>query len=185
MGLLQNKKRNRTMAKQTRDRQRLGSLKYFYYEGQLYQRIQINRPANIVYAKSVATGEMFTLSYTDYRRKRSKAFSTQEAAYILNRKPGRLYTYINLKRIEPPQRTSPDMGFNKIGAYYWSEDDILNLHEYLITVGSARITAHGLVVPPKNLPNRAEVKALMGSGTVLYVKTASGEFVPTWKEPNY
>lgn len=173
------------MAESTRNSKRLGSLKYFYYEGTLYEKIQINRPANLVYAKNVQTGEMFSLTYTDYRRKRSKAFSTKEAARILNRDPGRLYTYINLKRIEPPQRTSPDMSFNKTGAYYWSEDDILNLHEYLITVGAARITQHGLVVPPRNLPSRAEVKALMGRGTVLYVKTESGEFVPTWKEPNF
>lgn len=162
-----------------------GSLTYFYYEGELYRKIRIDRPANIVWATRVRDGVEVTLSHTDWKRKRGKAFDTQEVSKIINRAPGRLYFYINMGRIKAPQRTSPVKKFDGSARYLWSEEDILNLHDYLVSVGSTRVTKSGYTVPARNLPNRAEVKAQIGRGTVLYVKTDSGEFVPTWKEPDF
>jgi hypothetical protein len=173
------------MAKPNRAKKRVGSLKYFYWEGELYERLHVNRPLNMVLARKVATGEDATILYSDWKRRRGKAFNTKEVSRIINRHPARLYRYINLGRIKAPERTNDNMNLGGSGRYYWSEEDILALHDYLAHYGNGRVRKDGLMMPARNLPTRSEVKARMGRGAILYVQTDDGEFIPTWKEPTF
>jgi hypothetical protein len=50
-----------------------------------------------------------------------------------------------------------------------SESDILKLHEYILEAGYT-----------KNIPSKAELRALLKNNIILYTKTDSG-FVPVWK----
>ena len=173
------------MAGTTRKKKGFGSLTYFYWEGKLYKRLYINRPQNLVLARDVATGEEVSLMYTDWKRNRGKAFSTTEVAKIINRDITRVYRYIKLGRIKAPQRTSEEMRLGGSGKFFWSEEDVLALHDYLSQYGNGRVRKDGLIQPAKSLPTKSEVKARMGRGTVLFVQTEDGEFIPTWKEPTF
>jgi hypothetical protein len=51
----------------------------------------------------------------------------------------------------------------------FSESSILKLHEYILEAGYS-----------KNLPSKAELKALLKNNMILYTKTVDG-FVPVWK----
>lgn len=172
------------MAKPTRTKKRIGSLTYFYWEGELYKRLYMNRPQNLVIARNVETGEEVSLMYTDWKRNHGKAFNTSEVARIINRDATRVYKYVNLGRIKAPKRISDEKRLGGSG-YYWSEEDILALHDYLAQYGNGRVRKDGLIQPAKALPTRSEVKAKMGRGTVLYIQTEGGEFIPTWKEPTF
>lgn len=84
--------------------------------------------------------------------------------------------------IERPQITySLDENRNEY-AFYWREEDIMALHDYLKTVHFGAPRKDGRVTP-KELPTNSELRAMIRQGTVLYVKDGE-KFVPTWRANN-
>lgn len=63
---------------------------------------------------------------------------------------------------------------------YWSEQDLMNLQEYLA----------GFATKPggyfdTSVPTQAELRAKINNDVVFYVMSKDGEFVPTWKEADW
>jgi hypothetical protein len=51
-----------------------------------------------------------------------------------------------------------------------SESDIMDIHQFILDQGYLR-----------DLPSKAELKALLKHNMILYTKTVDGSFVPVWK----
>jgi hypothetical protein len=159
-------------------------LRYFFYKGELHKKIHINRGADIITAWSYPRGHTVRHSYSDVRRNGEKAFSTREVEGFVKRSRRTVKGAIEKGMIAAPQRTY-GIDENRNGyAYYWSEQDIMNLHDYLVTVHIGRPRNDGMITTG-NLPSKAELRAAIRQGTVFYVQTESGEFVPTWKAEKF
>jgi hypothetical protein len=65
-----------------------------------------------------------------------------------------------------------------------SEDDIREMHTFLLTVSRGRPRKDGKPVI-SGLPTKAELEATLRQETVLYIKTEQGEFSPVWKQPEW
>lgn len=165
-------------------RAKLPKLLYFYYNGDLHKKYHIHRGNDVLTAWNYPKGKMEKYVYSDVRKNGSKAFSTKQVCNMLNRGRTQVEMAIVNGMFPAPQHSySVDENRNMF-AYYWSEQDILNAHEYFSTVHRGRPRKDGLITP-QALPTRAELRAMIRQGTVFYVQTESGEFVPTWEAEKF
>lgn len=161
-------------------RKKLEPLNFFFYKGELHKRLRINRSADIVIAWSYPQGHAVKHIYSDVRKNGQKAFTTGQVCKMINRKHRTLKNIIDDGMIPAPAMSyGIDENRNPYG-YYWREEDVMNLHEYLLTVHHGRPRKDGYVFPMM-MPSRAELRAIIRQGTVLYVRTDDGEFIPTWE----
>lgn len=166
------------------NRAKLPKLHYFYYKGELHKKIRINRSADIVTAWSYPQGRAVQHQYSDVRKNGSKAWTTREVCKMVNRTRNVIDVAIREGMVPAPQMTYGIDENRNPYAWMWSEKDIMNLHDYLLTVHKGRPRKDGLIVPHA-MPSKAELRAMMRQDTVFYVQTADGEFVPTWEATTF
>lgn len=157
---------------------------YFFFNGDLHKRLHINRGADLLSAWNFPKGKMVKYSYSQIKREGERAWTTRQVTEMLNRKWDSIFNAVNRGDVERPQHSYNLESKHKAG-YYWSEKDIMNLHSYFTSIHFGRPRNDGRVTPAKSLPTAAELRAMIRQGTVLYIKTESGEFVPTWKAENF
>lgn len=163
-----------------------GRLRYFYLNGDLHKAIHANRGTDQLRAWNYPKRELVVCSYSDVRKRAGKAFTTKEAAKLLNRGRLTLERAILNGDIDRPQITY-SLGKDQMGEefkYMWSEDDVMEMHAFLCTVHKGRPRNDGLVTP-LNLPSAREVRARMRQDVVLYVKNKDGKFVPTFEAEQF
>ena len=160
---------------------------YFFLEGKLYKMLKQHRASDLLVAQDMTTKQVCHFILSDAKRRMKNAYDTIEVAKILNRSRAVVQTYVNKGAINSPVRIH-ETGTNAYGKPFgkmkWSEDDIIALHEYLLTVGAGRPRKDGRLYPGTRLPARREVIAMMHSNPMFYMQTASGEFVPVWSANN-
>jgi hypothetical protein len=111
-----------------------------------------------------------------------KAYTITEVANILNRHRMTIDKYIRDGIIRTPERSYKiDGKFDSYGKYFFSEKEVLELHDYCSTVSVGRPRKDGLV-NSSGLPTRSEVRSMLKETSTLYIKNDSGEFIPVWKE---
>lgn len=165
-------------------KKRMPRLLYFFYRGDLHKKVRINRPKDIITAWNYPKGKLEVYQYSDVRKNGSKAFSTREVCQLVNRGRTSVEMAIVNGMVPQPQMTySIDENRNPY-AYYWSEDDIMGLHDYFSSVHFGRPRKDGGTTP-KEMPTAAELRAMMRQGTVLYVQNDEGEFIPTWQAEKF
>lgn len=153
-------------------------IKMFYLNGALHKVIHVNR------AKDTATTYDFTehkfkvYSWSDIKRRKQNAFTITEAGRLIGRHRDRLVEYMERGDIEYPQREY-NLESGKPGRYFFSEDDLIKVRDYLATVHIGRPRKDGRITNNR-IPSREEFRALIQSGRVLYVKE-NEDFVPVWK----
>lgn len=155
------------------------AIRYFFYQGDLHKKLHINRGLDIITAWNYRQAKACKYSYTDVKRNGGKAFTTKQVKQMVGRGINLINKSVEQGMIPPPQWTytlTPER--KKIGRM-WSEEDIMNLHEYLTTVHVGR-PRHDGEVNTGRLPSARELRAIIRQGTILYVKDADGNFVPTW-----
>lgn len=155
-------------------------LNYFFYHGDLHKKIHINRAADVITAFDYPQNKLCKHIYTDVRKNGERAFSTREVCKMIHRGRLAVERAILEGNIQRPQITYGLYGNRKQYAYYWSEKDIMGLHDYFKTVHRGRPRKDGLVTP-SNIPTASELRAMIRQDTVLYVQTDDGQFVPTWQ----
>jgi len=112
-----------------------------------------------------------------------KAFPISEVSKLINRHRVIIENYILDGKIRTPQRIYT-LDTKRPGKYMFSEKDVLDLHDYLLTVHIGRPRKDGKITPGR-MPSRAELKAMMRHDTTMYVKSADGTFTPVWKEMDW
>lgn len=109
-------------------------------------------------------------SYSDAEKNMETAYTIKQTGQILGRHKVTIEEYILQGKISIPQKvypiSNPESSWYK---FMLSESDIFKLHEYILEAGYT-----------KDLPSKAELRALLKNNIILYTKTDSG-FVPVWK----
>lgn len=157
-------------------------LRYFFYRGDLHKKIHINRVNDIVVAWNYPRAKAERYIYSDVRRNGGQAFTTKQVGQMVNRSRTTIKNAINDGMVPCPQRTYGLDAERNGYAYYWSEKDIMVLHDYLKSIHFGRPRKDGLVTP-RQMPTASELRAMIRQGTVFYVKQGD-EFIPTWRAEN-
>lgn len=164
-------------------RKRYRPLRYLFLNGELHRVLQINRPADEITMWCYPRAARVTYTYTDVKRKMEKAFTTAEAAAMLNREKVTLQRAITAGEIETPQHTYGLNEQRKMFQYMWHEKNIMEMHALLQTrhIGPKRKDGQ---ITPLPTPTARELRAMIRNNAVFYVKTDSG-FVPTWQAEQF
>lgn len=114
-----------------------------------------------------------------------RAFTIKEVSSIFQRDRLVIHGYINQGKIRRPAVADPvSDSSTRPGKYLFSEDDMRDLHSYLLTVHRGRPRNDGQITQSRVM-SRAELEAMMKEDTILYTKNSEGEFVPVWKQPDW
>lgn len=143
---------------------------YFFLNNQLHKVIRLSRAKDEVVAWRYSDKKRVLYSYVDVQKNMENAYTITQVGAILGRHKVTIEEYILQGKITAPQKvypiSKPDSTWSK---FMFSESDILKLHEYILEAGYT-----------KNIPSRAELRALLKNNMILYTKTDTG-FVPVWK----
>lgn len=159
-------------------------LRYFYLNGLLHKKLQINRGKDTIVAWCYPQHRRVAYTYSDVRKSKEPAFTTKEVAEMMNRKPLAIDRALGRGDIEPPQHVYSLSNPDRVMKYLWSEEDIMRVHDYFSNVHYGRPRKDGMITSYK-MPTKREVRAMIHQETILYVKNNDGEFVPTWKAQEF
>lgn len=157
------------MARKTRSGIRKKFL-YFFLNNKLHKVIRSSRARDEMVAWCYPDKKRVLYSYADAQKNMENAYTIKQVGALVGRHKVTIEEYILQGKIQEPQRvypiSKPDSTWYK---FMFSESDILKLHEYILEAGYT-----------KDLPSKAELRALLKNNMILYTKTDSG-FVPVWK----
>lgn len=154
-------------------------IKYFYVNNKLHKVIHQNRGQDSVVSWCYEDRCRIRYSLADVRSRAGKAYSTGEVQKLIARHQTYILKLVADGTIKRPQQTYSLDGSFKPGKFKWSEEDILDLHEYFATTHTGRPRKDGLITA-RAMPSRAELIAMMRNNTAVYVKEGES-FVPVWK----
>jgi len=173
---MDNKKRASTRKRRSNKR-----ITYFFLNGDLHKVLRVVRASDYVEAWNYPQGKRMAYAWSDVRKRMERALTLQEVSNLIGRHRVQVEIYILKGYIKTPQRVYTLDGDRKPGKYMFSESNVMDLHDYLLTVHIGRPRKDGKITPSQ-MPTKAELRAMMRHDTVTYVKNADGEFTPVWKE---
>jgi len=156
--------------------------RYFFLNGHLHKTLHISRGRDLITAYDFLEHKTKVYPWSDVRRKRQNAFTLSQAARIMDRHRDRLVKYIDRGQIPEPQREYC-IETGKIGRYFFSEDDMMDLRDFMSTIHIGRPRNDGRVTNNR-VPTREELRTIIQSGRMLYVRE-NDEFVPVWKAKEF
>jgi hypothetical protein len=164
-----------------RKRYRKRSLNYFFHDGQLHKVLFISRPRDLMYAWSYPERKRVAFIYSHIKRNHEKAFTTVDVSKMVNRGRDVLEKYILRGDIRRPAMTYTLDGTFRPSKYMWREKDIMELHDYLMTIHYGRPRKDG-EVKPYPTPTKTELRAIIAHDVVYYVENDKGEKIKAFKE---
>lgn len=180
---------------QANARKKSKPLRYFYLDGQLekdgpviplaHKKLHIDRANDTITTWCYPLHKRVAYSYTDVKRRKKPAFTTEEVAKMLNRSRVRVEYAILDGFIPKPQHSYGLNQAKRKFKYLWSEQDVLNAHAHFASIHRGRPRKDGLITTV-GLPTVRELRAMMRQDKVLYVRNEeTGEFVPVWRAPDF
>ena len=160
------------------------TLRHFYLNDELHKTLNVLRPDDMLVAWNYPQYKRVAYVLSDARQHMQRAYGVNQVSLMMNRTNLTILRYIYAGKIQAPQKSYLLEDPSREGKYFFSEDDIYKLHDYLLTVNIGRPRADGQK-RATNVPSRRELEALIKNDTVLYVKTTDGEFTPVWKQPDW
>lgn len=146
-----------------------------FINDELHHKIHINIPGNVLTAFNYKQNKIVRYPYKSIRPYIQRAYLIGEAARIINRHPDRIRSYVYSGELPRPQQAG------KLGNWYFSDSDILNLQDFFANVHFGRPRNDGAITPKRNTVTKEEVDARLGRREVLYVQNDEGEFIPVWR----
>lgn len=171
------------MVKQKRKKS-VKTLRYFYLNGELHRTINVFRSDDMLVAWNYPQHKRVAYVLSDCRLHMQRAYAVNEVASMFNRNPLSILRYIRHGNIPRPQKSYVFDDPSREGKYLFSQDDILNLHDFLLNVNVGRPRFDG-ERRPTDAPSRRELEAMLRNDSILYIKTSDGEFAPVWKQPDW
>lgn len=153
--------------------------KYFFVNDKLHKVIQQNRGLDAVVSWCYEDKCRYRYSLADVRTRAGKAYSTKQVEALMGRHATYIAKLVAEGVVKRPQQTYSLTGTFNPGKYFWSEQDILELHDYFANTHTGRPRKDGLITS-RAMPSRAELLAMMRNDTAIYVKEGDS-FVPVWK----
>jgi hypothetical protein len=100
---------------------------------------------------------------------------------MLNRYKFTLLRYVQDGQIRQPRLALvPGQKRVQTTRYRWSEDDIMEARDFFATIKN-RGREEEFAAPSKPVPSKRELRALLNDEETLYVKSAEGNYLPTWQ----
>lgn len=156
--------------------------RFFFWNGKIHKVLRINRPANLVDAFRFEDRTLVTLLYSDYRQHAGRALSHKDAAKLIRLKTDTLNQYIYDGKIPELQKTfALDGEARRAWNRWWSEEDMLKLHDFLMSQHRGQPRKDGKITPMQHLPTRAEIVAAFNKSQKVYIRTADGEEIPLFR----
>jgi len=171
------------VVKQTRNTKGT-SLRYFFLNNEHHRVLRISRSEDLITAWNYPECRVVTYVWSVAKRNMQKAFTMKSVCKIFSRDKMIIHDYIRDGKIKRPVQTYSLDERRTPGKFLFSEDDLRDIHSYMLTVHRGRPRKDGTVTN-SNLMSRAELEALMKEDKILYTKDKSGEFVPVWKQPDW
>lgn len=157
---------------------------YFFMNGEPHKVLQKNHGADILVAWNYIEEKTVTYSLSQARKMMEKAFVTGQVERMVNRTRVAMLSYIKDGHIRAPYLTHALQGTRRKVCYIWSEQDVLDLHDMLLTRSRGRPRSDGRPIV-NQLPSKAELMAMMRNDAVLYTKTKDGGFQPVWQAQDW
>jgi len=159
-------------------------LRYFYLNGFLHKVIRRSRAEDLLIAWNYQEGKRVAYNLTDVNKNKQHAYPISQVVKIIGKHEDTINMHLRRGNLKFPQRSYSLNGNKTPGKYFWSEDDIRDMHDFFKTVHRGRPRLDGAVTPG-NMPSRAELEAIMKQENILYIKNNDGDFVPVWKQPEW
>lgn len=144
----------------------------------------MNRPADLVTTWCYPLHKRVTYTYSDTLRKYEKAFTTKQVGQLIHRSIDRIAVGLEEGGFAEPQYTYGFSEHQKKHAYMWHEDNIMDVHDYFLTVHRGRPRLDGKITP-QYMPTKRELRAMIRQEELLYVKGEDGEFRPVWTAQDF
>lgn len=178
------------MAEQTGNRKvsrtKYRKLTYFFWDQRLHKVIRISRSNNLVAAWDYEARKRVSFLYSDYRVKAKRAVSLGEAAKIMHCSARTIQNALIAQAIREPAKRYPIENPDSIRFWYmWGEHNLLELHDYFMTLHRGRPRKDGLITPSQHYATKAEIIAKMNFANTLYIKSDDGAFVPVYDPPKF
>jgi len=147
--------------------------RYFYLNKKLHKVLKSSRVKNTLIAWSYEDKKRVLYVFSDVKKYKQNAYTLAEVCKMLNKHRVTIQDYILEGKVRAPQKVYPIGNAEnfKWSQYMFSEDDIVELYDYIISAGREI----------EKLPTKSELKALIKHNVILYTKTNEGKFVPVWK----
>lgn len=159
------------------------ALRFFFLNGQHHKVIRLSRSEDLISAWNYEEHKRVVYIWSVAKRSMQKAFTMKQVSKMFQRDVLVIHDYIKEGKIKRPKQ-SYCLETKAPGKFLFSEDDLRDLHSYLLTVHRGRPRNDGQITNAK-LMSRAELEAMIRQDTVLYTKDNNGEFVPVWKQPDW
>ena len=160
------------------------SAKVFFLNKDLVKVISVTRGADLIYLYNVCKQKEQVMLRSDFRKHRKRAYGMKYAGILLDRRPIQLNRYISWGLIDPPTGYGPGGVRRFHSKSYYSEDDLFKIREAMTSIHRGAPRKDGRITNSRVLTEK-ELRAKMGDELMLYTKTESGEFIPTWQETTY
>jgi hypothetical protein len=152
-------------------------IRQFYLNGNLHKVVHVNRAKDLLTAFDYQEGKMKIYPWSDVKRQKQNAFTITEAAKLIGRHKDRIVRYMREEEIVKPQREyNTETG--RMGRYFFSEEDMLKMHEFFASIHIGRPRKDGKVTN-NMLPTRQELRLKMQSGQRL-LYTDDETSMPVW-----
>lgn len=154
-------------------------IRFFFLNDHLHKVLHVSRAQDLVTAYDFIEHRKKVYPWSDVKRKMQNAFTISQAAKMVGRHRDRIVRYIRNGEIKEPQREY-NLNTGDPYRYFFSEDDMMDLHEYMASLHIGRPRKDGRVTN-NMLPSREQMRGLVKTRKMLYVKQ-DDEFVPVWQE---
>jgi hypothetical protein len=165
-------------------RQRATRQRYFYLNAKLHKVIKRSRAEDLLIAWDYQLGKRVAYSLADVNKNKQHAYPISEVVKIIGKHEDTIKLHLYRGNLKHPQQSYSLNGNKTPGKYFWSEDDIREMHNFFKTVHRGRPRKDGKITPGE-MPSRAELESIMKQENILYFKNNEGEFVPVWKAPEW
>ncbi len=126
------------MAREKRQRVRK-KLLYFFLNGNIHKVLKSSRARDEIVAWCYPDKKRVMYPYSLVKKNMENAYSTVEAAKLLNRHKVTIEEYILQGKIKQPQKvypiSNPESAWSK---FMFSESDILDIHQFILDAGYIR-----------------------------------------------
>lgn len=145
---------------------------YFFLNDKIHKVLRAHRSKDELIAWCYADKKRVLYSYSQVEKNMENAYTMTQVGMILNKHKVTIQDYILEGKIKAPQKVYPisNPDHENWSKYMFSESDILDLHQFILDAGHS-----------KELPSKAELRAILKRNVILYTKTEDGKFVPVWK----
>jgi hypothetical protein len=158
--------------------------RYFYLNDKLHRLLRQSRADDLLVAWHYELEKRVAYSLSEVKKTMQHAYPISKVVKIIGKHEDTIKRHLYLGNLKYPQRVYSLNGNKTPGKYYWSEDDIRDMHNFFKTVHRGRPRNDGLITIG-DMPSRAEIEALMRQDSILYVKNDDGSFTPVWKQPEW